>query len=142
MRFEGFKPLSKGIEGFRDFSKGTARRPNAMSKTMQIDVRIVPFYEGRFEKQFPHMADLLRRMAYKELVEKEVSLYDMADDLETIARSPHTPDEVKAVISPYVEEMMGVKEVAREHLLARRLNELDQALYRMEDIFEDLEGAL
>ncbi len=41
-----------------------------------------------------------------------------------------------------VAKMKPLQETARGHLLARRLNELDQALYRIEDLFEDLEGAL
>lgn len=113
-----------------------------MSKYMQIDIRVIPFYEKRFEKQFPHIAELLGRMYRRERVEKETSFYDLTDALETIAESPETPSELRDRISPYVKKMVRVKEVAREHLLARRLNELDQALYRMEDGFEDLEGAL
>jgi ABC-type ATPase with predicted acetyltransferase domain len=113
-----------------------------MSQYMQIDIRVIPFYERRFEKRFPHIADLLRRMSRKELVEKDTSFYEMADALESIADSPDTPSGLRDAISPYVEKIMRLKEVAREHLLARRLNELDQALYRMEDGFEDLEGAL
>lgn len=113
-----------------------------MSKYMQIDIRVIPFYEKPFEKRFPNIAALLRRMSRKELVEKGISFYEMADTLETIAENPDTPSDLKDAISPYVEKMIQLKEVAREHLLARRLNELDQALYRMEDVFEDLEGAL
>jgi len=113
-----------------------------MSKYMQIDIRVVPFYEKPFEKRFPNIAALLRRASRKELVEKGISFYEMADTLETVAENPDAPSDLKDAISPYVEKMMQLKEVAREHLLARRLNELDQALYRMEDVFEDLEGAL
>ncbi len=113
-----------------------------MSRYMQIDIRLVPFYEKRFEKQFPHIADLLRRMSYKDLVEEEVSLYEMADAIEAIAENPDTPTALRDAVAPYAERIMGLKEAAREHLLARRLNELDQLLYRLEDGFEDMEAAL
>jgi len=113
-----------------------------MSKYMQIDIRLIPFYENRFEKSFPHIAKLLTQRSYRELVEKGISLYEIADTLETIAESPNTPSDLRNAISPFVEKLMSLKEVARDYLLARRLNELDQALYRMEDVFEDLEGAL
>jgi hypothetical protein len=113
-----------------------------MSKYMQIDIRLLPFYERRFKERFPTIAHLLKGMSYTELVEKGVSFYEMADALEAIAENPDTPSDLRDAISPYVEKIMRLKEVAREHLLARRLNELDQALYRMEDVFEDLEGAL
>lgn len=113
-----------------------------MSKYMQIDIRLIPFYERRFKERFPNIANLLKAMSYTELAEKEVSFYEMADALEAIAENPDTPADVRDAVSPYSERIMGLKEVARDHLLARRLNELDQALYRMEDIFEELEGAL
>jgi len=113
-----------------------------MSKYMQIDIRVIPFYEKRFEKRFPNIADLLRRMSHKDLVEREVSLYEMADYLETITDNPHTPSDVRDQLGPYAAKIVALKEIAREHLLAKRLNELDQVLYQMEDQFADLEDIL
>ena len=113
-----------------------------MSKYMQIDIRIIPFYEKRFEKRFPNIVDLLRRMSYKDLVEREISFYEMADYMETITDNPETPSDVRDKLRPYAEKIMELKDIAREHLLARRLNELDQVLYQMEDQFVDLEEVL
>ena len=109
---------------------------------MQIDIRIIPFYEKRFEKRFPNIAEMLRQVSYKEVAENEISFYEMADSLENIADSPETPSGIREEIGPYAEKIMGLKETARELLLARRLNELDKVLYQMEDMFEDLEQAL
>ncbi|MBW1782552.1 MAG: hypothetical protein JRL30_17635 [Deltaproteobacteria bacterium] len=113
-----------------------------MSKYMQIDIRVIPFYEQRFEKRFPNISDLWRRMSYTEFLEKDVSFYEMADALEAIADDPDTPADIREMVAPYADKIMKLKEIAREYLLARRLNELDRALYRMEDVFEDLEEAL
>lgn len=113
-----------------------------MSKYMQIDIRLVPFYETPFARQFPQVANLLKRVSYGEVVEKEISLYEMADVLDSIAVNPYTPSDIRSAMSPYVARLMGIKETARGHLLARRLNDLDQELYRMEDVFEDLERSL
>ncbi len=113
-----------------------------MSKYMQVDIRIISFYEKRFEKRFPNIANLLKRMSHKDLVEREISFYEMADYLETITDNPHTPSDVRDQLGPYAEKIMGLKEIAREHLLGRRLNELDQVLYQMEDQFADLEEVL
>ena len=66
----------------------------------------------------------------------------MADVLEAIADSPETPSHIRDRVAPYAEKIMGLKEAAREYLLSRRLNELDQVLYQIEDGFEDLETAL
>jgi len=113
-----------------------------MSQYMQIDIRLIPVYEKPFEKQFPRIADLLRRTGRHELVEKETPFYEMADALEMIAQSPDTPSRTRDAIAPHLRKIMAIKEIAREHLLARRLNELDRELYRMEDGFEDLEASL
>ena len=109
---------------------------------MQIDIRLLPFYEKRFVKLFPNISNLLMQLGYHELVEKEISLYQLVDHLATISRSPHTPSHLKETLAPYVSTLLVRKQTAREHLLARRLNELDQVLYELEDDFEELEGAL
>jgi hypothetical protein len=113
-----------------------------MSQYMQIDIRVVPFFDKPFEKVFPNLADCLRQLSYHRLVEKDPSLYHLIDDLMMIIESPNTPSGIKKKLAPYVAKMAPLQETARAHLLARRLNELDQILYRIEDVFQDLDGAL
>ncbi len=113
-----------------------------MSQFMQIDIRVIPFFEVPFEKRFPHLVDLLRRLSYGELLKKEPSFYELIDTMATISEHPDTPSELRELINPYVAKLEELKEQAREHLLARRLDELDKILYRIEDQFEDLEVAL
>jgi hypothetical protein len=113
-----------------------------MSKYMQIDLRLLPFYEKRFRKLFPNISNLLMQLGYHELVETEISLYDLVDHLVTISRSPHTPSHLKETLSPHISTLLTRKRAAREHLLGRRLNELDKVLYELEDDFEELEEAL
>ncbi len=113
-----------------------------MSQFMQIDVRVIPFFEVPFEKRFPRLVELLRRLNYGEVLKREPSFYELIDTMVTILDHPESPSEVKVLIGPYVHRLSELKEDAREHLLGRRLDALDQALYRIEDQFEDLEGAL
>jgi hypothetical protein len=113
-----------------------------MSQFMQIDIRVIPFFEVPFEKRFPRLVELLRRLNYGEVLKKEPSFYELIDTMATILDHPESPSEVKDLIGPYVTELEKLKDLAREHLLGRRLDELDQMLYRIEDQFEDLEGAL
>jgi hypothetical protein len=113
-----------------------------MSQFMQIDIRVMPFFEVPFEKRFPHLVELFRRLSYGEVLKKEPSFYHLIDTIATISEHPDTPSELKELIGPYMAELAKLKEQAREHLLARRLDELDQILYRIEDQFEDLEGYL
>ena len=113
-----------------------------MSKFMQIDIRIIPFFEKPFEKIFPNIAELLQNSSYGEILKKGHSFYELVDTMVTIMEHPDTPKEVKEKIAPTVRKMYGLKETAREYLLARKLNDLDQVLYRIEDQFEDLEASL
>ncbi len=113
-----------------------------MSQFMQIDIRVIPFFEVPFAKRFPHLIELFRRLSYGGILKKEPSFYDLVDTITTISEHPDTPSELRDMLSPYVGRLGKLKDQAREHLLARRLNELDRLLYRIEDQFEDLEGAL
>jgi hypothetical protein len=113
-----------------------------MSQFMQIDIRVIPFFEVPFEKRFPRLVEFLRRLSHGEVVKKEPSFYALIDTMATLSGHPDTPSELRDLISPYVDKLKNLKEQAREHLLARRLDDLDQILYRIEDQFEDLEGAL
>lgn len=113
-----------------------------MSQYMQIDIRVIPFYEKPFVERFPNIADLLKRMSYTAPQKKEVSFYALVDNMVSISHDPDVPSDVKEKIGPFVQEMARVKKMAREQLLSRKLNELDQLLYKIEDQFEDLESSL
>jgi hypothetical protein len=113
-----------------------------MSKYIQIDIRLIPFYDKGFVKQFPRIAHLLNERSYRTPLEEEVSLYAIVDYLVDITHEPGVPSDIKSSIAPYVKKLSALKEAAREQLLSRKLNELDQYLYRIEDQFEDLEKNL
>ena len=113
-----------------------------MSKFMQIDIRIIPFFEKPFEKIFPKIVELLQSSSYGEILKKSISFYDLVDTMVTIMEHPDTPKEIKENIAPSVRKMQQLKETAREYLLSRKLNDLDRVLYQIEDQFEDLEGSL
>ena len=113
-----------------------------MSRHMQIDIRLVPFYEKPFKKLFPRIASLLREHEYTEPLERDVSLYDLVDFLADMARGPSIPSDVKARLRAHVDRLEAIKETAREQLLSRELNELDQSLYALEDAYDELERNL
>lgn len=109
---------------------------------MQIDIKLVPFYEKSFKTYFPKLAKLLQTLSYTEPLERELSLYALVDVLQSILRDPGTPQDIKSKLAPQLQKLLPLKEEAREMLLARRLNALDQLLYRMEDEFEEMESSL
>ena len=117
-------------------------RDAQMSKYMQIDIRLRPFYEKPLVKVFPKISKLMSSMDYKESLEKEPALYDLVDSLVSMTRDPMVPSDIKKKTNLYVTKMKALKETARERLLSRKLNELDQCLYQIEDQFLDLESSL
>jgi len=110
-----------------------------MSKYMQIDIRLIPIYEKGFADHFPGIANLLKESGYQKHIENDESLYLLVDYLADLIHSPDFSPDIKKRIAPYVTKMSALKAKAREKLLSRKLDELDQYLYQIEDQFEDLE---
>jgi hypothetical protein len=110
-----------------------------MSKYMQIDIRLVPVYEKGFAEHFPGIASLLKESGYQKHIDHDESLYLLVDFLADLIHDPDVSSDIKKRIAPYVTRMSALKVIAREKLLSRKLDELDQYLYQIEDQFEDLE---
>lgn len=110
-----------------------------MSKYMQIDIRLLPTYgEGGLKQAFPDLYKLLSESGYDLVIEKEPSLYEMVEVMIRIKNDPHVRKDSKKSIIQKLDELIKVRDQARESLLARRLNELDRFLYKLEDLFADL----
>jgi hypothetical protein len=114
-----------------------------MSKFMQIDIRLLPAYgTGGLKGSFPHLFEFLTHNGYDLVVANEPSLYEMVEVMIRIKNDPHVRGESKKAIIGRLGELVTVRDQARELLLARRLNELDRLLYRLEDLFDELDGNL
>lgn len=113
-----------------------------MSRHMQIDIRLLSFYERGFRTHFPKLARAMESCGYKDPVKTETSLYDLVDVLRSMGNDREAPDSLKDILKPFLEKLVPLKDASREELLARRLNSLDRLLYTMEDDFEALEKAL
>ncbi len=113
-----------------------------MSRHMQIDIRLIPFYEKSFKRLFPKISKLLLKHEYVTPLEQDVSLYELVDIFMDMMHAQSITTEEKELLSPFVSRLEHLKEAAREELLSRRLNELDKSLYRIEDEFEKLEKNL
>jgi hypothetical protein len=110
-----------------------------MSKYTQIDIRLLPVYgEGGIRKSIPNLFNLLSECGYDLVLEKEPSLFEMVEVMIRIKNDPHIRAELKKPIIRKLDELIRTRDNAREALLARRLNELDRFLYKLEDLFEDL----
>lgn len=114
-----------------------------MSRTMQIDVRLVPVYDrGRFDELYPGCAALLRDVGKKSLLEEAPTLYHLVEELARTARDPNVSALWKKVLQKHLQDLVRCRDEAREALLARELRQLDRLLYRLEDLFLDLDKDL
>jgi hypothetical protein len=113
-----------------------------MSQYMQIDIRLLPFYEKGFSVHFPKLSKVMEGQGYLKPGEEAPSLYVLVDVLDRMNLDPILSSPVKEGFRPFLEDLKVIKERAREHLLGRRLNELDAVLYELEDEFEALERSL
>jgi hypothetical protein len=114
-----------------------------MSRFLQIDIRLLAAYgSGGLKAQFPHLTQFLTRSGYYRLLEEEPSVYHLVDGLIRIQNDPNVASREKKPLEALLDRIRKTRDEARELLLARRLSELDQVLYRLEDLFLDLERDL
>lgn len=110
---------------------------------MQIDIRLIPVYDqGGFAKQYPGCSALFRDVGKKRLIDEPLTLYQLVEELARTAGDPNVSGLWKKVLNRYLPRLVECRDKAREALLARELRELDQFLYRLEDLFQDLDKDL
>jgi len=111
-----------------------------MSKFMEIEIKLIPIYgSAGFAGRFPKLASFLREWGYERIVDEQPSLYQLVEVLTRLRNDPAIPDNAKRPIIRLYDKIQMVRDEARENFLARHLNELDQNLYHLEDLYEDLE---
>ncbi len=111
-----------------------------MSRTMQLTVVIKPFYQPDFQSAFPRLA---RHLGYlqPELVARNPTLYELATRLDHLLYEfDSTP--LRDVLLPHRAQIRAVQKEIEQHIADRRLAQADALLYRLEDIFEDIERQL
>jgi len=110
---------------------------------MQIDVKVVPVYgSGGLRHAFPNLASWLKACGRDRLLREEPPLYQLVEGLERLATDPAVPAATKAGLMRLLPRFSRIRDEAREHLLSYRLKDLDACLYRLEDLFQDLEKEL
>lgn len=111
-----------------------------MSKFIEIEIKLIPIYgSAGLAGRFPNLANFLKEWGYERVLEEQPNVYQLVDVLTRLRNDPAIPDTAKKPIHRFHDKIQKVRDEAREHLLSRHLNELDQTLYRLEDLYEDLE---
>jgi hypothetical protein len=111
-----------------------------MSKCMQISVTVTPYYEGSFSRAFPKLA---RHLGYLDaaLVESNPSLFALAGRLDQLLYA-FDGTELREVLLRHRQELASLHKEIEAHIADWHLAEADKLLYKVEDIFEEIEVEL
>ena len=111
-----------------------------MSRYMQLTVTIRSYYEKDLESTYPKLAAHLRRID-SNWADQNPSLYDVAGRLDIILyRSEGTV--FRDLLLQYREALLKLHTSVQENMADWRLAQADQFLYKLEDLFEEIEKKL
>ena len=114
-----------------------------MSEYVEIEVRLKAVYgSGGLKGSFPGLARFLEAFRYTRVLDEEPSLYHLVDVLTRLRKDPAISEGAKRAIVRMEPAFTKIRDEARELLLSRRLGELDKLLYKLEDLFKDLDREL
>ena len=104
---------------------------------MQITVTVRPFYSKDFEGHFPKLARRLSALC-PDFIRPEPSLYELAGQIDKLLyRTDGT--RLRDVLLQHKDDLKTSYRAAQEQIANRNLSEADKSLYRIEDIFEEIE---
>ncbi len=111
-----------------------------MSKYMQITVTIRPFYSRTFEADFPRLTRSLVSL-HSDLIIQEPSLYELAGQIDKLLYQTDGTH-LREVLIQHKDELKKIYAAVQEKIANRNLSEADKLLYRIEDIFNEVESEL
>lgn len=112
-----------------------------MSKYMQLRVHIDPFYSKGFKETYPRIAQGLQFLD-EDWVGKDRSLFDIVGKLDQLLYQLEAVPPVRQILLKYKSKLHRLYEEIEEQIADWHLAEADKRLYRMEDIFDEIEREL
>jgi hypothetical protein len=111
-----------------------------MSKYMHITVAVTPYYQEEFDKTYPKLA---RHLGYLDaaLVRSNPSLYALAGQLDKLLYT-FDGSELREVLLRHREGLRSLHQSIEENIADWHLAQADQLLYKLEDVFEEIEDEL
>jgi len=111
-----------------------------MSKYMQLKTAVIPLYGNDLEDTYPNLARRLSTLA-GELVKQNPSLYEIAGQTDKLLYVfDGTP--LREVLLRHREDLRNLHKSITENLADWNLAQADRLLYKMEDIFDQIESEL
>jgi len=107
---------------------------------MHIAVTVTPYYQEEFDQTFPKLA---RHLGYLDapLVRSNPSLYALAGKLDKLLYA-FDGTELREVLLRHREGLLSLHKNIEEKIADWNLAQADKLLYKVEDIFEEIEAEL
>lgn len=111
-----------------------------MSKYMQLTVTVQPHYPGDLRGAYPKLA---RHLGYldPELAGRNPSVHELTTQLDRLLYR-HEGTSLRKVLLRHRDKLRQLQEEIGRHIADWKLSAADQLLYKMEDVFEEIEWEL
>lgn len=112
-----------------------------MSKFMQLEVHVKPYYKKDMASIYPNLSRGLRYLdpAWSE---KELSFFDMVGKLDRLLYDLEGNPPFRKILLKHKDTLRKLYKDVEAHIADWDLAKADQALYQMEDIFDKIEWEL
>jgi hypothetical protein len=112
-----------------------------MSKTMQLTVRVRPYYKKDMKSDYPKIS---RDLSYvhETWVEEGPSLFDIVGRLDKLLYELEGNPPFRKILLKHKDGLRKLHKEVGEHIADWDLAKADKALYQMEDIFDQIEWEL
>jgi hypothetical protein len=112
-----------------------------MSKTMQLTVRVRPYYKKGLNADYPKIAQGLSYI-HEAWVKEGPSLFDIVGRLDKLLYELEGNPPFRKILLKHKDELRKVHKEVEEHIADWDLAKADQALHKIEDIFDEVEWKL
>ena len=112
-----------------------------MSKYMQLNVDVRPYYKTGFKTVYPKLAAKLTH-AHALDPDEDPCLYDLVGRLDKLLYALDGNPDCKAIMGKHKDRLKDLHAQIEGHIADWNLSEADKALYTIEDIFDEIEWEL
>lgn len=112
-----------------------------MSKTMQLTIRVRPYYKKGMKSEYPKIAKGLSYI-HEAWIEEGPSLFEIAGKLDKLLYELDGDPPFREILLKHKDQLHQLYKEVEAHIGDWDLAKADKALYRMEDIFDEIEWEL
>ena len=112
-----------------------------MSKHMQLTVRVLPYYKKGLKEVYPRIA---RHLGYLDetWVDENPSLLEIVKRLDKLLYQLEGDPPFRELLLQHKSTLHKFYEEIEGHIADWQLSQADRLLYRIEDVFDDIESEL